>query len=228
MFPSHSPAIYDFLKEHRLVPPGQLDELNEEHKATGKPLADVVVDLGLVDKDDLLRRLADHLGYDFLQELPVQFPGEAIAALTGKLARDYGVMPLQADDQNIDLLVTDHAPHHYDEKEREFADAPNGIVGLETALGVNITWLLEPGVLSLPDLVDRMSCRPAKVFHLPGGTLAKGAPADVSVFDPTRRWTVDPSRFKSKGRNTPYGGRELTGRATCTVVDGRIVHRLEE
>ncbi len=107
MFPSHSPAIYEFLKEQRLVEPAQLDELNEEHKATGKPLADVVVDLGIVEKEDLLRRIADHLGYDFVPELPVQFPGEAIASLTGKLARDYGVMPLQADAQNIDLLVSD-------------------------------------------------------------------------------------------------------------------------
>jgi type IV pilus assembly protein PilB len=107
MFPSHSPAIYEFLKEQRLVPLDQLDELNEEHKATGKPLADVVVDLGLIEKEDLLRRIAGHLGYDYLRELPVQFAGEAIAALTGKLARDYGVMPLQADDKNIDLVVCD-------------------------------------------------------------------------------------------------------------------------
>jgi type IV pilus assembly protein PilB len=107
MFASHSPAIYEFLKDQRLVESAQLDALNEEHKATGKPLADVVVDLGIVEKADLLQRIADHLGYDFLPELPVQFPGEAIAALTGKLARDYGVMPLSADDQNVDLLVTD-------------------------------------------------------------------------------------------------------------------------
>ncbi len=107
MFPSHSPAIYEFVKEHRLVPADQLDELNEEHKATGKPLADVIVDLGLIEKEELLRRIADHLGYEFVAEMPVQFPGEAIAALTGKLARDYGVMPLRADDQNIDLLVSD-------------------------------------------------------------------------------------------------------------------------
>ena len=107
MFLSHSQAIYDFLKDHRLVEPAQLDELNEEHKATGKPLADVVIDLGLVEKDALLRRLAEHLGYDYVPELPVQFPGEAIAALNGKLARDYGVMPMRADDQTIDLLVTD-------------------------------------------------------------------------------------------------------------------------
>jgi hypothetical protein len=107
MFPSHSPAIYEFLKEQRLLPLAQLEELNEEHKATGKPLADVVIDLGMVEKDDFLRRIAAHLGYDYVAELPVQFPGEAIAALTGKLARDYGVMPLQADAQNIDLLVAD-------------------------------------------------------------------------------------------------------------------------
>ena len=107
MFLSHSQAIYDFLKEHRLVEPAQLDELNEEHKATGKPLADVVVDLGLLEKDALLRRIAEHLGYDYVSELPVQFPGEAIASLNGKLARDYGVMPMRADDQSIDLLVTD-------------------------------------------------------------------------------------------------------------------------
>ena len=107
MFPSHSPAIYEFLKEQKLVDPAQLDELNEEHKATGKPLADVVVDLGIVEKSVLLHRIAEHLGYDYLSELPVQFPGEAIAALTGKLARDYGIMPLSADAQNIDLLVSD-------------------------------------------------------------------------------------------------------------------------
>jgi type IV pilus assembly protein PilB len=107
MFLSHSPAIYEFLKEYRLVEPAQLDELNEEHKATGKPLADVVVDLGILDKEVLLRRIAEHLGYDYVPELPVQFPGDAIASLTGKLARDYGVMPMRADEQTIDLLVTD-------------------------------------------------------------------------------------------------------------------------
>lgn len=128
-------------------------------------------------------------------------------------------------DGTIDLLVTDHAPHHYDEKEREFADAPNGIVGLETALGVNCTYLLHRGVLSLSQMVDAMSCKPARVFHLPGGTLARGAVGDVTVFDPARRWTVDASRFKSKGRNTPYGGHELVGQARVTVVGGRVVYR---
>ncbi len=130
-------------------------------------------------------------------------------------------------DGTIDLLVTDHAPHHYDEKEREFADAPNGIVGLETALGVNCTWLLHRGILSLPALVDCMTCKPARVFGLPGGTLRPGSLGDVTVFDPDRRWTVDPAQFRSKGRNTPYGGVELTGQARYTVVGGRVVYRAE-
>lgn len=129
-------------------------------------------------------------------------------------------------DGTIDLLVTDHAPHHYDEKEREFADAPNGIVGLETALGVNITYLVEPGILSLNELVLRMSCLPAQIFHLPGGTLKVGSIADVTVFDPRKQWVVDPKSFKSKGRNTPYGGQQLTGQAICTVVGGKIVHQV--
>ncbi len=140
--------------------------------------------------------------------------------------RDVEALQQGLKDGTIDLLVTDPAPHHDDEKEREFADAPNGIVGLETALGVNVTWLLESGVLTLSQLVDRMACLPAKVFHLPGGTLAKGSIGDVTVFDPSREWTVDPARFKSKGRNTPYGGRKLRGQAVRTIVGGRIVFEL--
>jgi len=128
-------------------------------------------------------------------------------------------------DGTIDVIATDHAPHHYDEKEREFADAPNGIVGLETALAVNLTWLVHSGIVALPLLVERMSCAPARLFKLPGGTLRKGAIADVTVFDPDATWTVDPSRFASKGRNTPYAGRELRGLVEVTVVDGRIIHR---
>jgi dihydroorotase len=130
-------------------------------------------------------------------------------------------------DGTIDVIATDHAPHHYDEKEREFADAPNGIVGLETALGVITTWLVEPALLDLAALVDRMAVSPARVFNLPGGTLRAGAPADVTIFDPVAQWTVDPTRFRSKGRNTPYAGRRLRGRAEYTVVDGRVIYRRE-
>jgi dihydroorotase len=128
-------------------------------------------------------------------------------------------------DGTIDVIATDHAPHHYDAKEREFEDAPNGIIGLETALALGITELVETGLLTLPELLLRMSTAPARVFGLPGGTLAVGAPADVVVIDPATRWTVQPDAFVSRSRNTPFAGRELTGRAAVTIVGGRIVHR---
>jgi len=128
-------------------------------------------------------------------------------------------------DGTIDLIATDHAPHHYDEKEREFADAPNGIVGLETALAVIVTNLVEKGYLTFSDLVDRMACSPARIFKLPGGCLKRGTAADVTVFDPKLRWKVDPARFLSKGRNSPYTGMTLVGRAACTIVAGSIVYR---
>ncbi len=109
-------------------------------------------------------------------------------------------------DGTIDVIATDHAPHHYDEKEREFSDAPNGIIGFETALAVNITWLVKPGIISVQTLIDKMSCAPARLFHLPGGSLRRGTAADVTVFDPAREWTVDPANFLTKGRNTPMAG----------------------
>ncbi|HET7187934.1 MAG TPA: amidohydrolase family protein, partial [Gemmatimonadaceae bacterium] len=123
------------------------------------------------------------------------------------------------------VIATDHAPHHYDEKEREFADAPNGIVGLETALAVNLTWLVHRQVIDVPTLVERMACAPARLFKLPGGTLRRGAAADVTVFDPDASWTVDPARFLSKGRNSPYAGQTLRGVVALTVVDGRVIYR---
>ena len=130
-------------------------------------------------------------------------------------------------DGTIDVIATDHAPHHYDEKEREFADAPNGIIGLETALAVNVTWLVASGIIDLPTLVQRMSCAPARIFRLAGGTLRRGNIADVTIFDPDAEWTVDPTRFRSKGRNTPYSGRRLKGRVHLTIVDGSVIYRLE-
>ena len=126
----------------------------------------------------------------------------------------------------IDCIASDHAPHAYDEKEAAFDDAPFGIVGLETAFGVAHTELVQGGVLTLPELIHRMSTAPARAFCLSGGTLAAGAPADVVVLDPTAHWTVDPSAFHSKSRNTPFAGRGLIGRATLTVVGGTVVHEL--
>ena len=142
-----------------------------------------------------------------------------------RTARDVEALVDAVKDGTIDLIATDHAPHHYDEKEREFADAPNGIVGLETALAVVVTNLVEKGALDFSALVDRMACTPARLFNLPGGSLKRGAVADVTVFNPSERWKVDPSKFLSKGRNSPYTGMTLVGRAACTIVAGSVVYR---
>lgn len=126
-------------------------------------------------------------------------------------------------DGTIDVIASDHAPHHYDAKERAFAEAPNGIVGLETALGLGIRELVASGLLTLPNLIARMSTLPARIFHLPGGTLAVGAPADLFVFDPDRRWMVRAEEFHSRSSNSPFLGETLVGRTELTLVDGRIV-----
>jgi dihydroorotase len=131
-------------------------------------------------------------------------------------------------DGTLDCIATDHAPHHYDEKEQAFEDAPFGLVGLETALGLGITELVEGGVLDLAGLIHRMSAAPARAFNLPGGTLRDGAPADVTVFDPAVKWTVDPADFVSKSRNTPFAGRDLVGRNRLTIVGGRVVWSAEQ
>jgi len=139
-------------------------------------------------------------------------------------SEDREAIRLGLKDGTLDVIASDHAPHHYDAKERAFADAPNGILGLETALGLAIRELVDGGYLTLPELVARMSTVPARVFNLPGGTLAVGAPADVVVIDPAVRWKVDPATFYSKSRNTPFGQDTLLGRADFTIVGGRIVY----
>ncbi|MBV9881239.1 MAG: dihydroorotase [Gemmatirosa sp.] len=143
-----------------------------------------------------------------------------------RTADDVAALQEAVKDGTIDVVATDHAPHHDDEKQREFADAPNGIIGLETALAVLVTWLVRPGIIDYATLVDKMACAPARLFRLPGGSLRRGTVADVTVFDPSREWVVDAAQFRTKGRNTPYAGRTLWGRATCTIVDGRVVHRM--
>jgi dihydroorotase len=127
-------------------------------------------------------------------------------------------------DGTLDIIATDHAPHHYDEKEQAFDDAPNGIVGLETAVGLMLTHVVGEGVLDLATLVERMSCQPARAFRLPGGTLRPGSAGDLTVLDLEARWTVERERFVSRSRNTPFHGRELTGRAVATVVGGVVVY----
>ncbi|HHQ49036.1 MAG TPA: dihydroorotase [Acidobacteria bacterium] len=126
-------------------------------------------------------------------------------------------------DGTVDAIVTDHAPHHADEKELDFADAPFGIVGLETAVSLALDRLVHGRVIGLLQLVRLMSTRPAELFGLPGGTLKEGAPADVTLLDLRKRVTVDPDRFRSKSRNTPFAGLQLRGAPVATIVGGRIV-----
>ncbi|GIV17094.1 MAG: dihydroorotase [Armatimonadota bacterium] len=128
-------------------------------------------------------------------------------------------------DGTIDAIATDHAPHASHEKAQEFALAPFGIVGLETAFALSYTELVSTGRMSLSQLVDKMSCQPAKVLALPGGTLAPGSPADIALFDLRRKWTVRASEFRSKSRNTPFEGWELQGKPVLTMVGGRVLYR---
>jgi dihydroorotase len=130
-------------------------------------------------------------------------------------------------DGTVDCLASDHAPHHADEKIQEFDLAPFGIVGLETAVPVTYDLLVRRRKLPLRLFVALWSTNPARVFGLPGGTLKPGTPADVTLFDPDARLTVDPSRFHSLSRNTPFGGLKLRGWPTATIVDGRVVWRRE-
>ncbi len=138
-------------------------------------------------------------------------------------AADREAIRLGLKDGTIDCIASDHAPHHYDTKEREFDDAPNGIIGLETAFGLAVRELVAPGLISLPELIARMSTVPARIFHLPGGSLAVGAPADVVVLDASRRWTVRREDLHSRSANSPFMGETLTGQADVTIVGGRVV-----
>ena len=143
-------------------------------------------------------------------------------------AEDRDAIRLGLKDGTLDVISTDHAPHHYDAKEREFDDAPNGIIGLETSLGLAMTELVHTGLLSLPQLIARMSTDAARIFHLQGGTLKKGSVADVVIIDPDRVWTVRPEESFSKSRNTPFAGTQLRGRATATIVRGAVVYQLRD
>ena len=123
-------------------------------------------------------------------------------------------------DGTIDVIATDHAPHATDEKAVEFDAAPFGIVGLETAVGLSLR-LVNEGLLSLTDLITRMSLAPARIIKSGGGTLSAGSAADITIIDPELEWTVDASQFRSKSRNTPFDGWKLKGRAVRTIMGGR-------
>ncbi len=125
-------------------------------------------------------------------------------------------------DGTLDCIVTDHAPHHADDKNVEYNLAAFGISGLETSFALSYTALVKSGLISLPQLAEKMSTRPAKILGLEGGEIAVGKSADFTAVDLNEEWTVDPAAFVSKGNNTPFAGRKVFGRVKLTVVDGEI------
>lgn len=128
-------------------------------------------------------------------------------------------------DGTIDLIATDHAPHSKEEKEQDITKAPSGIIGLETALALGITNLVEQGFLTLPELIQKMSANPAKMYHLDAGYLSEGGPADLILFDETQEWTVN--GFVSKSWNSPFLGQTLHGKVKYTICRGEVVYKEE-
>jgi dihydroorotase len=129
-------------------------------------------------------------------------------------------------DGTVDAIATDHAPHHQDEKSEDFDHAPFGVVGLETALSLCLDRLVKPGILSLERLITLVSRAPAEILRVEGGSLAPGSVADVTLIDLGKTQRVEPRSFVSMGKNTPFGGWELSGRAAHTIVAGRLVYTL--
>lgn len=129
-------------------------------------------------------------------------------------------------DGTIEILATDHAPHAFEKKMRELDVAPFGIVGLETLIPITVLKLIEPGHLTWPEAIRKLTINAAQLLGIPKGTLRPGADADVTIIDPTTPWTIDPTQFKSKSQNTPFGGWEVRGRAHTVLVGGEIRHTL--
>ena len=131
-------------------------------------------------------------------------------------------------DGTIDCVASDHAPHSAEEKEMEFDAAPFGIIGLETSLSLVLTELVRGGALSLPEALAKMTINPARILGIEGGAIREGGVADVTIIDPDLRWTTDRRAFRSKSKNSPFDGWELTGCAVATIVDGEIVFRRKQ
>ena len=128
-------------------------------------------------------------------------------------------------DGTIDCIATDHAPHSIEEKDVEFDFAPCGMVGLETALGLMITELIEKKVLSWPQAIAKLTINPARILNLNGGRIKKNSPADITIIDPKATWIVEPTKFQSKSKNSPFGKRKLKGKVYYTIIDGKVKYR---
>lgn len=142
-----------------------------------------------------------------------------------RTAADVAAIVEGLQDGTIDCIATDHAPHTVVEKARPLTRAPSGMVGLETALAIALTQLYHSGAMELTELLRTMTVGPAKVLGLPHGELAVGAAADLTLFDLNQLWTIDPAKFRSKGRNTPFGGKTVRGKVKYTLVGGQVIYR---
>jgi dihydroorotase len=140
-----------------------------------------------------------------------------------RTAADVAAMKEGLRDGTIDVIVTDHAPHTIDEKEVEFTQAPFGIVGLETSVGLSITELVETNILTLFQLVEKLSARPRQILSLPPVKIAEGEPANLTLLDPSAEWVVDTNAFRSKSKNSPFNGRRLKGRAVGIINNGKAL-----
>jgi dihydroorotase len=138
-------------------------------------------------------------------------------------AADRDAMLAGIADGTVDVVATDHAPHHYDEKKVEFDRAPFGIIGLETAIPLALDRLVHAGLIRLPRLVELMSVNPGRILRVPGGSLSVGAPADVTILAPELKVRVDAQKMRSRSKNTPFDGWQLRGGVAATVVGGRIL-----
>jgi dihydroorotase len=139
-------------------------------------------------------------------------------------AADVAAIKAGLKDGTIDCIATDHAPHHLDDKDVEFNEAANGIVGLETSLPLSLC-LVADGVLTLPQMIEKMAVNPSALLGLGRGTLKSGAPADITVIDPNLEWTVTADGLRSKSKNSPFLGQSMKGGARYTVVSGKVVFK---
>jgi len=160
---------------------------------------------------------------DELLAAPIPFDTNAKMNPPLREARDRDAMLDGIRDGSVDVIATDHAPHHYDEKHVEFDRAPFGIVGLETAVPIALDRLVHAGVVSLSRMVELMSVNPARILNVPGGSLAEGQPADLTILAPDLEVTIDRARLQSKSKNTPYDGWTFRGGVAATIVGGRAV-----
>jgi dihydroorotase len=126
-------------------------------------------------------------------------------------------------DGTIDVIATDHAPHAFEEKDVEFRYAPSGFTGLETSLGVILTNLYHTGEFTLLEIIEKMSTNPAKILELNAGVLKVGAPADITIIDPEKSWTVDSKKLYTRGKHTPFNGETFKGSAVATIIGGKVI-----